>query len=294
MAIKKNRYYFGPIGDVQLLPSVVRGAGVSPGPQFFGAVSRSLTGSPSMLFYGARRQWNLTWPENMTEDTARPMLRLEAAHRQRILRPYLFLDAKNTNYLPPDVSVLSSENNLADLFTWGNGVTSRVNTGVFHSELGGATDGYLTHTGAVSTSTFSCRFQLPVLAGSQYLFSGFFAGTGTIKLAFNFFNSSGVYVSSVVGSNIVLAGTTTGTLQSMSLPAGSVPAGGTQFTVGYFEQTVGCSCNTNGWMVQYDETVRPTNGFLPGAGGAQVVVEKFGWTYTTHKLRQYTALISEV
>ncbi|HEY8998296.1 MAG TPA: hypothetical protein VIM60_10370 [Edaphobacter sp.] len=293
MAIKKYRYYFGPWGDVQLLPSVVRDAGVAPGPQFYGASSRSLTGSPSLLFYGARRQWNLTWPQNMTEDTARPMLRLEAAHRQRILRPYLFLDAKNTNYLPPDVSVLSSENNPIDLFTWGNGITSRVNTGVFHTELAGITDGYLTHTG-VATSTFSCRFQLPVLAGSQYLFSGFFAGSGTIKLAFNFFNSSGVYISSVVGSNIVLAGTTTGTLQSMSMAAVSVPAGSTQFTVGYFEQTAGCVCNTNGWMVQYDEVARPANGFLPGAGGAQVVVEKIGWTYTTHKLRQYTALISEV
>lgn len=293
MAIKKYRYYFGPLGDVQLLPSVVRNAGVAPGPQFFGAASRSLIGSPSMLFYGARRQWNLTWPENMTEDTARPMLRLEAAHRQRILRPYLFLDAKNTNYLPPDVSVLSSENNPVDLFAWGNGVTSRVYTGVFHSELAGVSDGYLTHTG-VTASSFSARFQLPVLAGSQYLFSGFFAGSGTIKLGFNFYDSSGVYISSVIGGNIVLAGTTTGTVQSMSLVSSSVPVGATQFTVGYFEQTAGCVCNTNGWMVQYDETIRPTNGFLPGAGGAQVIVEKIGWTYVTHKLRQYTALISEV
>jgi hypothetical protein len=293
MAIKKYRYYFGPYGDVQLLPSVIRDAGVAPGPQFFGAVSRSLTGSPSMLFYGARRQWNLTWPQNMTEDTARAMLRLEAAHRQRILRPYYLLDAKNTNYLPPDVSVLSTENNPVDIFTWGSGVTSRVNTGVFHTELTGIVDGYLTHTG-VTASTFSCRFQLPVLAGSQYLFSGFFAGSGTIKLAFNFFNASGVYISSVVGSNIVLAGTTIGTVQSMSMASASVPAGSTHFTVGYFEQTAACVCNTNGWMVQYDEATRPVNGFLPGAGGAQVIVEKVGWTYTTHKFRQYTALVSEV
>jgi len=168
-----------------------------------------------------------------------------------------------------------------------------VNTGVFHSELAGITDGYLTHTG-VTASSFASRFQLPVLAGSQYLFSGFFAGSGTIKLGYNFFDSSGAYISSVIGGNIVLSGTTTGTLQSMSMAAASVPGGATQFTVGYFEQTAGCVCNTNGWMVQYDELTRPVNGFLPGAGGAQVIVEKIGWTYTTHKLRQYTALVSEV
>jgi hypothetical protein len=246
-----------------------------------------------MLFYGARRQWNLTWPQNMTEDTARAMLRIEASYRQRILRPYYLLDAKNTNYLPPDVSVVGSENNLIDIFDWGNGVTSRVNTGTFHTELAGVSDGYLVHTG-VTASTFSTRFKLPVLAGSQYLFSGFFAGSGTIKLALNFFNAAGVYISSLVGSNIVLSGTTTGTVQSLSIASGSVPAGSVAFTVGYFEQTAACVCNTNGWMVQYDETVRPTNGFLPGAGGAQVIVEKIGWTYTTHKLRQYTALVSEV
>lgn len=293
MAIKKYRYYFGPYADVQLLPSIMREANVGPGPQFFGAVSRSLTGSPSMLFYGARRQWNLTWPQNMTEDSSRPMLRLEAAHRGRILRSYYLLDAKNTNYLPPDVSVMSSENNIIDLFDWGNGVTSRVNTGTFHAELAGVTDGYLTHTG-VTASTFSTRFKLPVLAGSQYLFSGFFAGSGTIKLGLNFFDAAGVYISSIVGSNIVLAGTTTGTVASISVASGSVPGGSASFTVGYFEQTAGCVCNTNGWMVQYDEAVRPTNGFLPGAGAAQVIVEKIGWTYVTHKLRQYTALLSEV
>lgn len=293
MAIKKYRYYFGPYGDVQLLPSVIRGADVAPGPQFFGAVSRSLTGSPSMLFYGARRQWNLTWPQNMTEETARAMLRLEAMHRGRILRSFYLLDAKNTNYLPPDVSVAGSENNLIDIFDWGNGVTSRVNTGTFHAELAGVSDGYLVHTG-VTAATFSTRFKLPVLAGSQYLFSGFFAGSGTIKLAFNFFNASGVYISSLVGSNIVLAGTTTGTVQSFSVSSGSLPAGSVAFTVGYFEQTAACVCNTNGWMVQYDEAARPVNGFLPGAGAAQVIVEKIGWTYTTHKLRQYTALLSEV
>lgn len=294
MAIKKYRYYFGPLGDVQILPSVIRGANVSPSPQFFGARSRSLIGTPTQLYYGSRRQWKLTWREDMTEDAARPLMRIEALYKNRILRPYLFLDTKNTNYLPPDVSVLAAESNPIDIFSWGNGVTTRVVTGTFHSELAGITDGYLNHVGAVSTSTFSSRFQMPIIAGSQYLFSGFFAGSGTIKLSFNFFDNTGAYISSVAGSNIVLAGTTTGTVQSMLLASGSVPGGATQFTVGYFEQTVGVSCNTNGWMVQYDETVRPTNGFLPGAGAAQVVAESFEHTYTTHKFRQYSAVLSEV
>jgi hypothetical protein len=78
------------------------------------------------------------------------------------------------------------------------------------------------------------------------------------------------------------------------MPSASVPAGSVAFTVGYTEQTVGCVCNTNGWMVQYDEAARPVNGFLPGAGGAQVIVDSIGWTYTTHKLRQYSAVVSEV
>lgn len=294
MAIKKYRYYFGPRGDVQILPSVVRGSNVSPSPQFFGARSVSLTGSPTQVYYGSRRQWKLAWPENMTEETARAMLRIEACYRPRILRPYLFLDTKNTNYLPPDVSVMSSENNISDLFTWGNGITSRVNTGTFHAELAGISDGYLNHTGAVATSTFSCIFMLPIIAGSQYLFSGFFAGTGTIKLAMNFFDKDGVYVSSLIGTNIVLAGTTTGTVQTFSVPSASVPGTAAAFTVGYFEQTIGCNCNTNGWMVQYDEVARPVNGFLPGAGCAEVISDEIGWTYVTHKLRQYAATLSEV
>lgn len=294
MAIKKYRYYFGPIGDVQLLPSVMRGAGVAPSPQFYGARSRSLTGVPTQLYYGSRRQWKLTWPENMTEETARSMLRIEACYRNRIQRRFYLLDTKNTNYLPPDVSVLSQENNISDLFTWGNGITSRVSSGTFHAELAGVTDGYLNHTGAGSTSSFSCKQMLPVVAGSQYLFSGFFAGTGTIKLSLNFFDKDEVYISSAVGGNIVLAGTTTGTVQSLSMPSGSVPAGAAAFTVGYLEQTIGANCNTNGWMVQYDEASRPTNGFLPGAGGAEVIADEITWIYTTHKLRQYATTLSEV
>lgn len=294
MAIKKYRYYFGPRGDVQILPSVVRGSNVSPGPQFFGARSTSLTGSPTQVYYGSRRQWKLTWPESMTEETARPMLRIEACYRPRILRPFYLLDTKNTNYLPPDVSVVASENNISDLFAWGNGATTRVTTGTFHAELAGVSDGYLNHTGAVSASTFSCIQMMPVIAGSQYLFSGFFAGTGTIKLSFNFFDKDGVYITSLVGSNIVLAGTTTGTMASFTLASGSVPGTAAAFTVGYFEQTIGCSCNTNGWMVQYDEASRPANGFLPGAGCAEVIADEIGWTYVTQKLRQYAATLSEV
>lgn len=293
MAIKKYRYYFGPYGDVQVLPSVPRDAGVAPSPELYGGINRSLTGSPTLVYYGARRSWNLVWPM-MSEDAARPLLRVEAAYRNRIMRSYLFLDTKNTNYLPPDVSTMASENNPTDLFTWGNGTTSRTNTGTFHSELSGLSDGYLTHTGAVATSTFSTIFQLPVIAGSQYLFSGFFAGSGTIKLALNFFNASGVYISSLVGSNVVLSGTTTGTLASLSVASGSVPGGSAAFTVGYFEQTIGVACNTNGWMVQYDETVRPTNGWLPGAGGAEVVVDSFKIQYPTYKTRQIAATLNEV
>lgn len=293
MAIKKYRYYFGPYGDVRLLPSVVRDARVAPSPVVYGSFSRSLTGTPSQIIYGVRREWNLTWPENMTEDTARDLLPLTASLLGRIKRPFLFLDAKNTNYLAPDVSVMATENNISDLFAWGNGITSRVNTGVFHSELAGIVDGYLTHTG-VAASTFSCKFQLPVLAGSQYLFSGFFSGSGTIKLSYNFYDANGAYIVSVIGGSIVLSGTTTGTVQSMSMAAASVPAGAVAFTVGYFEQTAGCVCNTNGWMVQYDEVARPVKGFLPGAGGAQVIVREIGMTYTTHKTRQYVATLSEV
>lgn len=292
MAIKKYRYYFGPYGDVQLLPSVIRGADVSPAPNVAGSSSRSLVGSPTLIYYGSRRSWQLPWPQ-MTEVTARPLARVEAAMRNRIGRSFYLLDTKNTNYLPPDVSTVSSENNPIDLFDWGNGTTTRVNTGTFHSELAGLTDGYLNHTG-VATSTFSTRFKLPIINGSQYLFSGFFAGSGTIKLAFNFWDSAGVYISSLVSSNVVLAGTTTGTLASFSLASGSVPGGAVSFTVGYFEQTASCNCNTNGWMVQYDEAARPAAGWFPGAGAAEVNVDAFKVTYDTYKTRMIIANLNEV
>lgn len=294
MAVSKGRFYFGPAGDLQMLPSLVRDAGVEPTPNLSGSVTRSLTGSPTMVYYGAKRQWRLPWPM-MKEQTAdaRKLYRVEAAYRQSVSRGTYFLDTRNTNYLQPDVSRCGSETNLLELFRWTTGLPSRIFTGAFHSELDGLIDGYLTFTCATTADALYARPRLPVLAGSSYLFSGFFAGTGQIKLAFQFYDKDAALISTLIGANIVLSGTTTGTLQSLNFPSSSVPAGAATFAVGFGASTATIPVvNTNGWMVQYDEAVRPA--WMPGLGGAEVVVADYAVRYPTFTQRETVATFLEV
>lgn len=294
MAVTKGRFYFGPAGDLQMLPSLVQNAGVEPTPNLSGTVTHSLTGSPTMVYYGAKRQWRLPWPMMKEQSTdQRKLHRVEAAYRQAVSRGTYFLDTRNTNYLQPDVSRCGSETNLSELFRWTTGLPSRTFTGAFHSELDGLIDGYLTFTCATTADALYARPRLPVLAGSSYLFSGFFAGTGQIKLAFQFYDKDAALISTLIGSAIVLSGTTTGTLQQMAFPVGSVPAGAATFAVGFGAATATIPVvNTNGWMVQYDEVVRPA--WMPGLGGAEVVVADYSVRYPTFTQRETVATFLEV
>lgn len=294
MAIKKGRFYFGPAGDLQMLPSLVQNAGVEPTPGLAGNITRSISGSPTVVYYGSRRQWRLPWPMMREQDAdARKLHRVEAAYRQALARGYYFLDTRNTNYLQPDVSRCASESNLVDVFRWTTGLPSRTFSGSFHSELDGLIDGYMTFTAATTADAIYARPRLPILAGSSYLFSGFFAGTGQIKLAFQFYDKDAVLISTLIGGAIVLSGTTTGTLQSLNFPSSSVPAGAATFAVGFGAATATIPVvNTNGWMVQYDEAVRPA--WMPGLGGAEVVVADYAVRYPTFTQREIVATFLEV
>lgn len=294
MAIVKNRFYFGPAGDVTLLPPRERGGSPAPSPELYGSLSRSINGTPTMVSYGVKRSWDIRWPW-MTETASRTLGRLEAAYRQRIQRRYYLLDTHNTNYLQPDVSACASENLIEDIFAWSAGLPpTRVNTGTFHADLTGHLDGYVTQTMGAIGSLTQTKPRLPVITGSSYLYSGYFAGTGTINLTFSFYDKAGAFISNLLGANIVLTGTTTGTVASLNFPSSSVPANSATYAVGFRAVTATPVVNFNGLMVQYDEASRPAAGWYPGAGGAEVIVGGFTVAYPHLKFRQITAKILEV
>lgn len=295
MALTKNRFYFGPAGDLQIVGSFPTGQAPSATPNLFGVVTRSLTGTPTMVSYGAKRTWALKWIQ-MTELQARFYARFEAAYRQRIQRRFYMLDTRNTNYLSPDSSACAAEDPVNVIFKWSAGLLPvRTNTGIFHTDLNGLLDGYLQHTAGVIGTSMETRRQTPVLAGSSLLLSGYFAGSGSLQLTFFFYDSQGVFVSAVIsGTTTVLSGTTTGTVAQFSLASGSVPAGAATFGVGYKTTTANAVVNFNGLMLQLDDATRPSVGWYPGRGGAEVICSAFTVDYPRFDKHQITATLEEV
>jgi len=291
MSLTKYRYYFGPAGDVRILPSVIRDAGVEPTPELSGALTRSINGTPTRIVYGAKRTWNLIWPI-MSELEARPLNRIEAAYRNHITRQFYFLDTKNTNYLSPDVAVCAAEGSPKNSFTWTGGIVSRSFVGTFHAELDGFADGALTFIGAAIGQRLMSRPMSAIVPGSDYLFSGIFSGSGSITLSFLFYDSAGVFISATSGGVIALSGVAT--VQSMSLLGSSTPGNAATFRVGITASTASPVVNTQGWMLQYDEASRPAAGWYPGRGGCEVVVGQYAVRYTTYKTRAISASLMEV
>jgi hypothetical protein len=295
MALTKNRFYFGPAGDLQIVPSFPTGGAPSPSPVLYGSVTRSLTGVPTMVNYGSKRTWPLQWIQ-MTELQARFLARFESAYRQRILRRYFMLDTRNTNYLSPDASACAAEDPVGVVFNWSAGlVPVRTNTGTFHTDLSGQLDGYVTHAAAAIGTSLETRRQTPVLAGSSMLFSGYFSGSGSIQLTFFFYDSQGAFLSALIsGTTTVLSGTTTGTVAQFLLTTGFVPVGAASFGVGYKTTTLNANINFNGFMVQMDEATRPAIGWFPGRGGAEVICSAFTVSYPRFDKHQITATLEEV
>lgn len=295
MAIIRNRYYFGPAGDLRVLPSVMKNAGVSPSPNLAGTLTRSISGSPTKVSYGAKRTWNLKW-DMRSEQDALELHRLEAGLRDRVMRRMYFLDAKNTNFFQPSVSdCAGSARRPQDAFAWTTGVLTRNWTGVFHPDLAGHTDGNAVYQAALAdVSSVFAKPRLPVLPGSSYRFSGYFSAptAGNITLGLQAFDSAGSYISTIYWPAIAL--TTTPTLYAQVLAAANVPAGAATLGWGFLVRTANLAVNFNGWMLQYDQSTAPAGGWYPGAGGTECIVSGFDVVYDTYNLRSIAASIEEV
>lgn len=298
MAMIKNRFYFGSAGDLQPLPAQVRGANTSPSPARYGNSSRALTGSPTIVPFGFRRSWPLSWPLMAHEDSkVRVLQRVEAAYRGYMQRRAYLLDTRQVNAFPPDVASCGGEDDI-DNFTKSSGTLNRVNSPAIHADLWGHCDGYLEWNAPTSGAgqTMGATKHLPVAGDSTGMLFSAYLNTdtsGSVKLGFGFYDEYRGALSAVYGSTIVLSSTVT--RYAYYIPAASIPAGAASFVCGMETAATTGNVSMSGWQLEYDpESTTVPQPWGIGAGGAEVVVDAFTTTYPDAKQRVITASFLEV
>jgi hypothetical protein len=289
----KRRFYFGSAGDIQPLPPQTKDPGTDPSAVRYGPLSRALNGTPTVQTYGLKRQWNLSWYRMLHSDPNLAVLqRLDAAYHGYISRRLYLLDTRAVNYLTPDLASVGGEEGTTGFATSVGGVMSRVNNTQFHADLANTAEGtfsWVPPTGA-SQVLNSGSTVMPVVAGTDYLFSTYMSGTGSVKLAFTFYDKDRTLISTMVGSPITLTGTPT--RYSLAFPFGSVPAGSALFLVGLSTNTTTTMVNTAGWQLQYDDAVLAP--WAMGRGAAEVIVDSFTVKYPDPYSQIVSATLLEV
>jgi hypothetical protein len=275
---------------------LVAGGNPSVGPTRYGAASRALRGTPSIVTYGNRRSWPLAWDYKFHADPdVRLLQRVEAVYRGWVARRAYLLDTRQVNALQPDVASCGAELGIEN-FNATSGVLTRVNEPAIHADLYGQCDGYLTWTGptAGAGQQMGCNPMLPVVDGSSYLFSAYVNtdGSGASALTLKFYDPDRTSLSDVQGTAITLPATPT--RYSLLVPASSVPDGAATFQCGFTTTATTTDLSTVGWQVEYDSASSTPADWFMGAGGSEVVVDTFNIIYPDAFGRQISATFLEV
>lgn len=297
MAIVPGTMYFGSAGDLQPLPMLVRDGNPDVSPQRFGAISRALRGSPTVVSYGYKRAWPLTWDYKFhTDADIRTLQRIEAVYRGYVPRRAYLLDTRQVNALQPDVASCGGELGI-ESFGATTGVLTRINTPALHADLAGLCEGYLNWTvGATGSGRqVGAGPMLPISSGSSYLFSCYLStvGSGAVKLTLGFFDKDRALLSTVQSGTTTTL-TTTPTRYSYLLASGSVPANSATYQVGLTTTSTTTDLRTAGWQVEYDPATSNPAAWYMGAGGAEVVVESYKVVYPDAWGRAISAVFLEV
>lgn len=294
-----GQFYFGYAGDLQPLPMLVRDGNPDVSPQRFGATTRALRGTPSIISYGYRRVWPLAWDYMFHADAnVRVLQRVEAAFRGLVPRRAYLLDTRQVNALQPDVSTCGGELGTEN-FNPTSGVLTRTNSPALHTDLTGISEGWINWTGPATGAgaQMGSNPMLPINPGSSYLFSAYVntstGGSGSVKPTFYFYDKDRALLGNAQSSTAATLSTTAQRV-SFLLAAGSVLANSATFQVGFTTASTTTTLQTAGWQVEYDPSGSSPASWYLGAGGAEVVVESFKTTYPDAWGRQISATFLEV
>lgn len=299
MSVEVGRFYFGSAGDLQPLPMLVAGGNPAVGPTRYGSLTRTLRGTPSIVTYGNRRSWPLSWDYMYHADAnLRTLQRVEAVYRQWVQRRAYLLDTRQTNALQPDVASCGGELGTEN-FAATTGVVTRSNSAALHTDLFGLCEGNLNWTPGATGSgrQVGCNPMLPIYSGSSYLFSAYVntsvGGSGSVKPTFFFYDKDRALLGNVQSSTATTLSTTAARC-SFLLPSGSVLANSATFQVGFTTTATTTALNTAGWQVEYDPGESSPASWCMGAGGAEVVVSEYSVLYPDAFGRRVSAVFQEV
>lgn len=299
MSVIPGQFYFGSAGDLQPLPMLVAGGNPAVGPARYGTLTRALRGTPSIVTYGNRRSWPLSWDYMFHADpNVRTLQRVEAVYRGWVPRRAYLLDTRQVNALQPDVASCGGELGVEN-FSASTGVLTRSNSPALHADLTGLAEGWLNWTGPASGAgqQLSGNPMLPINPGSNYLFSAYVnttvGGSGSVKPTFFFYDGNRTLLGNVQASSAVTL-TSTSARCSFLLSSGSVLANSATFQVGFTTTATTTVLQTAGWQVEYDPPGSSPSAWYMGAGGAEVVVDTFSVIYPNAFGRQISATFLEV
>lgn len=117
--------------------------------------------------------------------------------------------------------------------------------------------------------------EMPVIAGSQYLFSAYTkAASGTVSLVLQPYDVNGAALSPSVTSAV----TQTGVWQRLLAPSYTPPSGAVTFAVGIQSTGIAVQLNTTGWQLQIDP---PTGlaAWVPGWGVPKIILPELDVLY---------------
>lgn len=277
---------------------LVAGGNPTVGPTRYGATTRALRGTPSIVTYGNRRSWPLAWDYMWHADPNIAVLqRVEAVYRGWVPRRAYLLDTRQTNALQPDVASCGGELGVEN-FGVTSGVLNRVNSPALHTDLFGLCEGNLNWTGPATGAgaQMGSNPMLPIYPGSSYLFSAYVntnaGGSGSVKPTFLFYDKDRTLLGSVQSSTATTL-STTAVRCSFLLASGSVLANSATFQVGFTTASTTTVLQTAGWQVEYDPGGSSPAAWRMGAGAAEVVVDAFNVVYPDAFGRQISATFLE-
>lgn len=291
MPINRYRFYVGPLGSVQALPPLPKGATPSSTPIMFGGLHQGLSGRVTLDVFAYRRTWNLPWKYLLRSDR----IYLNALYRGIVPGPYRMVDPRHFNMCPADVSAGGSQTGGSAGFTASAGTLSFLAPTIvtMHPDIVSLIRGGQVWSPAAAGNTLLGNHQgspvgaIPVLSGSFYSYSAYVAATaGSHQLLIQPYDVTGAALTAVLGAATAL----TSTMVRLSIDNWVPPANAVSFAVG-LKAGGANTITTTGWQVECDQ---PHSPWGVGVGCPQVLIPSLTESYPYLKYTTTTMIIQEV
>lgn len=264
MAINKWRYYLGTPGNIYALPGMLKGSNPDQSAAVLGGAHVGLSGRSTLDVYSFKRVWKFSWQYLQESD----LVLLHNWYRRLSLAPYgllRFLDPRHTNVLSSDVASGGSQSGAVTAFTGSIEPPTRVTPSLVAVGQQVIPTG-LSWTPLSTNETLltADKRAVPVIGGSQYMFSCYVTGSGTYAATIQPYDVNQNALTAITGTaTAASAGNTLLSTGRVALPSNAVTC-----AVGLTETATG-TVQTFGWQMEIDPVGTSPASWNPG----------YGWPY---------------